>query len=497
MQILEKMGIYKNIFENLPLAILIADTHTGNILDANDRACKLTGLEYKDIINLHQCQLHPPLENYETNEKYQIFVNQFISKNKKESFDHNLICSNNRSIPIKISPSLVNFDDESYIIYVLKDLRKIKIQENILSYYDKALKKTSSFISFIDSDYIYKSVNESYAKTFNQEKEYIIGKSMPEVLGEDYFYNVVKEKFDRALNGESLDYESYLEIEGQTHYFSVHFEPYYSIEDKIVGVVSNVYNKTKYKEFENENQKQEKLLIQQSKMAAMGEMLENIAHQWRQPLSMITTCSSGISLQKEFGTLTDDILTDSLKNITDTAIYLSQTIDDFKNFFERDKQKIKFNLNEKTDKTLNLIDMSFIENNIEVLKDYRNNIDLESYSNEFMQVLLNIINNAKDAILSNKSLKDKRKIIHISIYKKDENSIVEIKDNAGGIPSEILEKIFEPYFTTKHQTQGTGIGLFMTREIVVKHMKGKIEVDNVEYCVDEKNYKGAMFRIVI
>ncbi|MFA9374411.1 MAG: sensor histidine kinase, partial [Poseidonibacter sp.] len=325
----------------------------------------------------------------------------------------------------------------------------------------------------------------------------IIGKSMIEILGEEYFYDVAKEKFDRALNGECIDYDSYLEINNETHFFNIHFEPYYSIDNKIVGVVSNIYNKTRYKEYEEENEKKEKLLIQQSKMAAMGEMLENIAHQWRQPLSMISTCSSGISLQKEFGTLSDEILVDSLKTITDTTVYLSQTIDDFKNFFERDKQKINFNINENTNKTLNLIDMSFAGNNIEVIKDYKDEIEIRSYNNEFMQVLLNIINNAKDAILSNEMIKEKRKIIHISIYKQNDNAVIEIKDNAGGIPSEVIDKIFEPYFTTKHQSQGTGIGLFMTREIIVKHMEGKIEVENVEYCFDEEIYKGALFRIII
>ncbi|MGB5793519.1 PAS domain-containing sensor histidine kinase [Poseidonibacter sp.] len=497
MQVLEKLGIYKDIFSNLPMAIIITDTHTGNVIDANTKACKLIGLSYEEITQLNQYQLHPPLLNNESQEQYKSFINEIISNKQKDSFEHALICSNNECIPIKVSPSLINVEDNSFIVYVIKDLRKIKIQENILSYYDKALKKSSSFISFIDSNYIYKSVNVSYVKTFAKGHDSIIGKSMIEILGEEYFYDVAKEKFDRALNGECIDYDSYLEINNETHFFNIHFEPYYSIDNKIVGVVSNIYNKTRYKEYEEENEKKEKLLIQQSKMAAMGEMLENIAHQWRQPLSMISTCSSGISLQKEFGTLSDEILVDSLKTITDTTVYLSQTIDDFKNFFERDKQKIKFNINENTNKTLNLIDMSFAGNNIEVIKDYKDEIEIRSYNNEFMQVLLNIINNAKDAILSNEILKEKRKIIHISIYKQNDNAVIEIKDNAGGIPSEVIDKIFEPYFTTKHQSQGTGIGLFMTREIIVKHMEGKIEVENVKYCFDEEIYKGALFRIII
>ncbi|MFA9374412.1 MAG: PAS domain S-box protein, partial [Poseidonibacter sp.] len=166
MQVLEKLGIYKDIFSNLPMAIIITDTHTGNVIDANTKACKLIGLSYEEITQLNQYQLHPPLLNNESQEQYKSFINEIISNKQKDSFEHALICSNNECIPIKVSPSLINVEDNSFIVYVIKDLRKIKIQENILSYYDKALKKSSSFISFIDSNYIYKSVNVSYVKTF-------------------------------------------------------------------------------------------------------------------------------------------------------------------------------------------------------------------------------------------------------------------------------------------------------------------------------------------
>ncbi|MGB0990806.1 MAG: sensor histidine kinase, partial [Halarcobacter sp.] len=207
-------------------------------------------------------------------------------------------------------------------------------------------------------------------------------------------------------------------------------------------------------------------------------MLENIAHQWRQPLSVISTCTSGILLQKEFKTLDDEILVDSLNNIMNTTTYLSNTIDDFKNFFERDKQKIEFDLAKTVDKTLDLVELSFKNNDIEIRRNYAKSIMVNNYKNEFMQVLLNIINNAKDAILSKFDNSNDKKIICISIIETEEKIKIEIQDNAGGVPEDIKDKIFEPYFTTKHQSQGTGIGLFMTQEIVTKHMEGELEVEN-------------------
>ena len=142
--------------------------------------------------------------------------------------------------------------------------------------------------------------------------------------------------------------------------------------------------------------------------------------------------------------------------------------------------------------------MSFGSNDIELIKDYdKKELFVENYRNELMQVLLNIFNNAKDAILSNENLKETRKLIHIEVKNDEKYIYINIQDNAGGIPEDIMDKIFEPYFTTKHQSQGTGIGLFMTREIITKHLEGDIVVANNEYTHENEVYKGALFKIKI
>jgi len=494
---LENLNFYKSIFEKLSVAIFVADIKTGQIIDANQEACNLIDLPYTELIKLHQSQLHPPFEDEKIKLRFKNHI-QMLLENKKVNPAEHVVCdSKGNHIPVEITPTLVTLEDKTYIIGLFKDLRERKEHENVISYYDKAMEKSSTFLAFVDENYIYRSANDAYARTFNKTKKEVIGNTVSNVVGANYFESTVKERLKRTLKGESVHFESKLDLNDKIMYLEVNYEPYYNIEKKIKGVVVTVHDMTRYKEYELENIRKEKLLVQQSKMAAMGEMLENIAHQWRQPLSVISTCASGINLQKDFGTLTDEMLLESLKNIVNTTSYLSETINDFKNFFERDKEKKNFNINNNIDKTLDLIEMGFSNNEISVLKDYKDSIVIHSYNNEFMQVLLNIMNNAKDAIISNEKLKNKRKIICISIYKKDGKAIIEIKDNAGGIKDDVMDKIFEPYFTTKHQSQGTGIGLFMTREIITKHMEGIIEVENTSYEIDGIEYKGALFRIII
>ncbi|CAM3596649.1 cache domain-containing protein [Arcobacter aquimarinus] len=239
-----------------------------------------------------------------------------------------------------------------------------------------------------------------------------------------------------------------------------------------------------------ENSKQQHILSQQSKMAAMGEMIGNIAHQWRQPLSVITTVASGMKLQKEFNTLDDKTFNESIDNITNSAQYLSKTIDDFRNFFRTDKNESIFSINECLYKVIKLTDAQFKNNEIIFIKNLKD-FNILGLENEFIQALINILNNAKDALLE----KDGLRIIIISTYEENHKAFIKIEDNAGGIDEKIIDKIFEPYFTTKHQSKGTGIGLYMTQKIITKHMNGTIEIKNSEITYQEITYKGTKVSI--
>ncbi|WP_151950313.1 sensor histidine kinase [Aliarcobacter butzleri] len=257
------------------------------------------------------------------------------------------------------------------------------------------------------------------------------------------------------------------------------------------GYVS-IFLENKLKEYKRELDNKQAILYQQSKMAAMGEMIGNIAHQWRQPLSIITTATSGMVLQKQMGVLTDEFFFEASNRINASSQYLSQTIDDFRNFFIPNKEKSKVNLIEIFKKTLDLISAQFSSKDIEIIKNIEG-VEFESYENELIQALINILNNSRDELIK----KDAERFIFVDAFEKDNFINIIIKDNAGGVIKENLDKIFEPYFTTKYKSQGTGIGLYMTEEIITKHLNGTICVENVEFTYDEKEYFGAEFTIRI
>jgi len=256
--------------------------------------------------------------------------------------------------------------------------------------------------------------------------------------------------------------------------------------DNVRAVISSAMDITKLKDKDN-------LLYIQSRHAAMGEMLSNISHQWRQPLSLISTISTGSELTYTNKNFDEQAFRKSMQQINNTVQYLSKTIDDFRNFFNPNKEKNTFSIKTIFEKTFSLISTQFSHRNINIIKEIRD-VEIMGFENELLQVIINILNNSRDA-LELKKIKEKN--IFINVHTKDEKVLINIKDNAGGINEEIIEKVFDPYFTTKHQTQGTGIGLYMSEEIIEKHMNGEIKVKNETYKHKDIEYIGASFTITL
>ena len=322
----------------------------------------------------------------------------------------------------------------------------------------------------------------------------------------DEFYNI-NDKFEDYIYKEDLiqvKNEIKYNLENKNDYFR---HTYFRIltKNKNIKWISSIVSIQRDKNGEieycieyitdiTEEKNNEKIIFEQSKLASMGEMIGNIAHQWRQPLSVISTSATGMLLQKECDLLTDEKFEKACNSINDNAQYLSKTIDDFKNFIKNEHIKEEFNLLENIDKFLNIVDGTIHTHNIKVIKDIDKNIKINGYPNELNQCLINIFNNAKDALESNNI---DEKIIFITAKQNENNITISIKDNALGIPNDIIGKIFEPYFTTKHQSQGTGLGLSMTHNLIVNGMQGDIEVVNETYTYDNKTYKGANFIITL
>jgi PAS domain S-box-containing protein len=258
----------------------------------------------------------------------------------------------------------------------------------------------------------------------------------------------------------------------------------------VVGIHQDINDS---KILELEVLKQKDLFIQQSRQAAMGEMLENIAHQWRQPLSVITTAASGLKIMKNIREINPEDIDNSMDKIIKSGMYLSQTIDDFRGFLNRDKIRTNVNIKKVIENAIYFYKSQIHKEQIDLVLNI-NDCVIDSYENELLQCLLNIINNATDA-LSN--FNNSKKCIIIDVYNDKNDCVILIKDNALGIDEEYLLKVFEPYFSTKHKSQGTGIGLYMAHEIITKYMFGKIEASNVTFKYLGEESKGACFKITL
>ena len=227
-------------------------------------------------------------------------------------------------------------------------------------------------------------------------------------------------------------------------------------------------------------------LIQQSKMAALGEMIENIAHQWRQPLSQVNSAVLLVDGLLEQKGVEDEQIDAKLSEIESLTQYMSTTINDFKDFFIEEKKMVTFVLSDVVDKAVKIARSSLKKDDIKVTLTMDRTLVLVGYPNELQQVVLVLLNNSKEALLSRETVDPE---IKIDVKYCGETFCISVNDNAGGIKESILEKVFDPYFTTKHQSQGTGLGLYISKLIVEESMKGHLDVQN--------SAQGASFRIVL
>ena len=233
------------------------------------------------------------------------------------------------------------------------------------------------------------------------------------------------------------------------------------------------------------NSEQEQMLFRQARYAQMGEVLSMIAHQWRQPLNAIALTNSGLQVMSRQGRCDTEKVAEKTKRIEEYVQHLSKTIDDFRNFFAQDQEKCNLVLSEIVDDALELVFPILEVEDIHITMAGRCNCVIHSYPNEILHVVLNLLNNAKD-VLSKTSQAQKEIIIRM--HHEEGKSCLEIEDNGGGIPEEFIDRIFDPYFTTKEESGGTGLGLYMSKLIIEKHCMGELSVCNGE--------RGAIFKIL-
>lgn len=238
---------------------------------------------------------------------------------------------------------------------------------------------------------------------------------------------------------------------------------------------------------ESEIEYQKAMLYQKSKLAAMGEMIDNIAHQWRQPLNLIGMLIQDMEYTFSNGEMDEPYIRKMSADSMEQIQFMSQTINDFRNFVKPDRQNISFNLNQSVKESLSLLNAMFKANNIKINVEYSGTpLIVMGSPSEFKQVVINLLQNARDALMEHNKTNPQ---IQIHLLANQKEALLTIADNGGGIPAHVIDRIFEPYFTTKAEGVGSGVGLYMSGAIIQSKMGGTINVSNTE--------NGAMFTISI
>jgi signal transduction histidine kinase len=236
---------------------------------------------------------------------------------------------------------------------------------------------------------------------------------------------------------------------------------------------------------ERELNEKERLLTHQSKLAGMGEMIGNIGHQWRQPLTQLSSILISLDLRHEQGKLSSEMMKEKMLEANQQIQFMSNTIDDFRTFFSPDKKEESYHISVSITNVQRLLSASLKNKAVKLQVEVEDDFVLTGYPNELAQALMNIVSNAKD-ILSAREVKNAR--IQLRAFERGGKKTITIQDNAGGIRTEHIDKVFEPYFSTKHAASGTGVGLYMTKVILEKHNRGRITVQNTQ--------EGALFTII-
>ncbi|MEA3288912.1 MAG: PAS domain S-box protein [Campylobacterota bacterium] len=381
------------------------------------------------------------------------------------------------------------------VLLIVYEIYSKYIKQKELARFKQTIENSDNIIVVTDAEEKIKYVNKAFVDSYGYTFDEVIGKKPSLIKSNEHtkeFYDDLKKTIysGKKWTGTFIN----ISKTGDRQYEKSSITPVFDDDGKIIEFVAIKLNISREVEVEKALKENEKILMQQSKMASMGEMISNIAHQWRQPLSIISTSSSGVKVEKEYGILTDESLIRYMDEIGNATEYLTKTIDDFRDFFKPNKEKSEFKSEAIINKSIKLVNAQYKSNYIDIQIDCQD-IDMYGLDGELIQVLVNIFNNAKDVLKENEELKEK--IVLAKSYLVDDKVAFTIHDNGGGVPSDIIDKIFEPYFTTKHKSQGTGIGLYMSHEIVTNHMKGILTVRNEPLVYKDKEYLGAKFTIVV
>ena len=395
--------------------------------------------------------------------------------------------------------------------YINKIMLKLSRKEKLIQKTNKKLEDNISKLNIImentpipmfykDMEGKYTDINSKFTEVFGITKEQMIGKTVYEVANKE-LADIYKKQDDDLINNHKHTvqiYESKVKnpITNTDKSVVFHKSLFYDNDNKPLGIIGAVIDITESKKIHKElkklnknleekvllevekNLKKEIQLFESSKLAAMGSMIGNIIHQWNQPLSLISTVSSSVLLESNMKeTLESKKIEKDMQNITNAINRLTNVTRTFRNFLKEKKELKKIVLQDRLDKSLIISETVIKDKGISLVKNinYENNIEIHTIPNELTEVIINIVNNAVDAIYERNISNGK---IIISLQKSQSHAEISIEDNAGGIPKNIMPNIFDEYFTTKDETKGTGLGLYMSKRIINDSLKGNLNVIN-------------------
>jgi two-component system C4-dicarboxylate transport sensor histidine kinase DctB len=494
---------FASLFDFAPIGYIIMNSK-GRITEVNESAAALLGTS-KSVIKGS-------------------YLNNFIISNELAAYSSYLLrcrrsrvredielhmCTSGKTIPVQLSTvTFLSAEGAISLRTALIDVSERKKME-ALEESRRRLQMIMDIIPvpiiYLNADLRFEYGNGPFCAKWGLSAEDLKGKTVRGLLGDRVFLQV-EPHLQRALTGEEVSYEMEHDYGPPMgiRYVSAAYVPHHGSDGTVIGLVAAIVDLTErrmleeaLREAHDEQERQvaertaelrekDQLLLHQSRQAALGEMINNIAHQWRQPLNALGLIIQSLSMEFETGTFNGESLENMERKAMDIIYHMSQTIEDFRNYFKPDKEIVLFSVARAVSRTVSLVGDSLRNHHIEIEVNALDEPFINGFPNEFSQVLLNMLINARDALLERRVSDPK---VIITIRSEDGKAVVIITDNAGGIPEHIMDRIFDPYFSTKGPDKGTGVGLFMSKGIIEKNMGGRITVRNTG--------DGAEFRIEV
>ena len=481
----------QQVLENSPVSIVITDVD-GNIEYVNPWFCQLTGYTQEETIGQNPKILQ---SDYRSKNEYKGIWNKISSGHVWSGIFKNLKKNGEVYWESAIIAPIKNEKGEivNYIGIKQEITEKVRLEQELVKQEEKTHELGAILEESVNEIYIF----DRYSLKFlyaNKGAQKNIGYS-PEELSEMTLLDIkpamTMKKFlahIMPLNREDvvrIFFSSYHKRKDGTIYpIDVYLqESVFEGTDAYMGIIIDTTEREKIRK---ELRDHEEIMIAQSRHAAMGEMIGMIAHQWRQPITVIAMGANNMLIDIELEEVKEESFKEEAKNILKQTEYLSKTIEDFRNFFRPDKSKEEVKFEEVMSEAQKIIGKTLEHANITLSIKDKNGYKVKTYSRELLQVFINLLKNAKEALIEHR---EKDRHIDVMISDDADSVITTVCDNGGGIDEAIIGKIFDPYFSTKDKKTGTGLGLYMSKTIIEKHMHGTIEVSNTK--------EGACFKIVI